>query len=132
MSQEEGLSTGCFDSDRGGLCGTDDPKVESAGGGVQTVSRGRPGWIYLRYSMNPLLTSQITVLGSGGGGTLGQSSSVRPGVPCERRLQGTWVFPHTRSPPYDDRDKTDAASPSRPSAEVDPPAIQSVQDPVLN
>ena len=30
------------------------------------------------------------------------------------------MFPRTPSPPDDDRDKTDAASSSRPSAEVDP------------
>ena len=55
-------------------------------------------------------------------GTLGRSSSGRlgRGVPCERCLLETWVFPHTHSlppPPHDDRDKTDAASSSGPSAE---------------
>ena len=33
VSLEEGFSTGRFDSDRGGLYGTADPKAESPGGG---------------------------------------------------------------------------------------------------
>ena len=38
VSQEEGLSTGRFDSDRGGLCGTDTPRQNRpvGGGGVLT------------------------------------------------------------------------------------------------
>ena len=110
MSQEEGLSTGHFDSDRGDLSCDSVPKIESPGGGFGPSAEVDPG----RSTCDPILTSQITGLGSGGGGTLSRSSSgdIGPGVPCERRLQGNWVFPRTCSPPDDDRDKTDAASSS--------------------
>ena len=101
---EEGLSTGRFDSDRGDLSFDSVPKVESPSGGVLSVSRVRAAWDNLRYSLNPILTSQITGLGSGGGGALGRSSSVRlgPGVSCDRIQRGNWVFPRLRSSPDDD------------------------------
>ena len=70
-------------------------------------------------SQIPVLTGQIPGKGSGGGGHwVARLLDVgfRPGVPCERCLE-TWVLPRMGSPPDDDRDKADATSSSRLSAD---------------
>ena len=132
MSQEEGLSTGRFDSDRGDLSCDSVPKVESPSGGdgpsadleplgiTCDTARAQgdgpsaelePLGITCDTARAPYLPARSPAWDLTGvecwvgrlAGDLG------PGVPCERCLLETWVFPRTHSPPDDDRDKTDAA-----------------------
>ena len=107
MSQEEGLSTGRFDSDRGDLYCDSVPKVESPGGGQgPSPTELEPLGITCETARAPYLPARSPAWDLAGverwvsrlAGDLG------PSVACERYMLKTWVFLQPRSPPDDDRD----------------------------
>ena len=125
MSQEEGLSTRGFDSNRGDLSLDSVPKVKSPG-----VSNGRIDSDRGDLSLDSVPKAKSPGGGFGPKGVASKSLAgarapylparslawdlagverwvrrpfgIRPGVPCELRLPRTWVFLRTRSPRDDD------------------------------
>ena len=129
MSQEEGLSTGRFDSDRRDLSCDTVPKVESPGGGQgSSITELEPQGITCETARAPgqgSSTTELEPLGITCGTARAPYLPARspawdlagverwvgrlavdlgPGVPCERYMPETWVFLQPRSPPDDDRD----------------------------
>ena len=100
MSQEEGLSTGYFDSDRGNLSVDSITWSESPGGGFGPRSEASKSLA----EPEPHTYQPDARDLAGVEHWTRRPVGLRPGVPCELRLPGTRMFLRTHSPPDDDRD----------------------------